>query len=89
MDFVSPNGFVCAYSGAYDGNLGRLRKLTTEEVIGEYEDVQFGSGLAETLSYFFNPARRGLVDAASTVLHERAIDLSEELSGNDHFHERL
>ena len=80
---VSSFSKVAAYQGSYDGNLSRLRGLTTEEVVDEYEDVQFGSGLAETFSYLFNPARKGHADAASAVLREKARNLSGELLDND------
>ena len=88
MAIFSFSGTFPAYQGSYDGNLNRLRGLSTAEVVDEYEDVQFGSGLAETFSYLFNPVRRGHADAASEVLRERARDLSEDLSDNDRSHER-
>ncbi len=89
MAVFSLSGVTAAYDGAYEGHLSRLRNLTTAEVRVDYDNVRFGSGMSETFSYLFNPARKGHVDAALEVLRERTIDLSEEQSDSDRSPERL
>ncbi|MEK6846874.1 MAG: hypothetical protein AABY16_01770 [Nanoarchaeota archaeon] len=82
-----PSGAVI-YQASYNGNLERLNGLTTEEILAEQRKISSCGTRFDRFLYFFNYARRGHIDAVSTVLEERAT-AGRGLSDSDRFPEHF